>query len=49
MPGPISRCRLSKSSDSCRLPGYGNGDWKPLSPNGNAWERSAGETNLASR
>lgn len=26
MPVPISRCRLSKPSDSCRLPGYGYGD-----------------------
>lgn len=25
-PVPISRCRLSKPSDSCRLPGYGYGD-----------------------
>ena len=27
---PISRCRLSKPSDSCRLPGYRNGDWEPF-------------------
>lgn len=27
---PISRCRLSKPSDSCRLPGYGYGHLKSL-------------------